>query len=104
MPSKKFDLKKSLKLKKKHGGHGWLCPDGTFESCESESRILHPTGIGSGLWGHERVAVELLERRYPKLLDALEKEIEAAGYESFDDTNGHDVVRKFMVRQGFQEV
>ena len=83
------------------GCRGWLTPEGIF--FESEKT---PGGriTGERLGGHEQAAVEWLGKNSPELADLLEKEVAAAGYECFLDTDGHDVIKEFMFKHGFHRI
>jgi hypothetical protein len=85
----------------RQGRRGWLTPDGVFfESDETPAVRI----VGLELGGHERAALDWLEKNCPNLAVLLEEQAAAAGYESLLDTDGHDVIKEFMFKHGFHRV
>jgi hypothetical protein len=99
MPEKSLK-KRALKLGKE-GHRGWLTPDGVFfESDETPAVRI----VGLQLGGHEQAALHWLEKNRPDLLDLLENDRIEGGYEYWEETDGKDVIKKFMFKHGFERV
>ena len=88
--------------------HGWLCPDGSF----IESTPTPPLRIvGDGLSGHEKAALDYMMKDDQGLLYS-ELELFAANeavrlgteFMDWNDTDGHDVIKRFFVSKGFKRV
>jgi hypothetical protein len=56
------------------------------------------------LGGHETAALQWLEENRPDLLALLDKERVKGGYECWLDTDGKEIIKKFMFRHGFKRV
>ena len=83
------------------GNRGWLTPDGIFFESEETPAVRI---VGLELGGHERAALDWLDANRPDLLDLLEQERIARGYDCWEDTDGKDVIKKFMFKNGFIRV
>ena len=99
-----MDRKSLTRLARKlgHDGcRGWLTPKGVFfESDRTPGGRI----CGLQLGGHEQAAWNWLGEHRPDLAALLEQEAEAAGYETILDTDGHDIIKKFMFKHGFVRV
>jgi hypothetical protein len=83
------------------GHRGWLTLDGVFFEAEETPAVRI---VGLELGGHERAALQWLDENRPDLLTLLEDEAAAAGYECWEDTDGKDVIKNFMFKNGFHRV
>ncbi len=83
------------------GHHGWVTPTGAFFECD-EAPAIRFRGLELG--PHEKSALQWLEGNRPDLLELLEAERVAGGYECWEDTDGKDIVRNFMLKHGFVRV
>jgi hypothetical protein len=83
------------------GQRGWLTPEGAFFEAD-ETPPLRICGLELG--GHEKAALEWLEQRRPKLHEKLEEERIVQGFLCWEETDGHDVIKKFMFANGFLRV
>ena len=77
---------------------GWLTPEGAFFPSQPT-----PNGriVGMELGGHEAAAVDWLPNNRPELLELLERELEENGFECYLNSDGTDMIKKFMFRHGF---
>ena len=99
--SKIRSLKKVARKRSSQGDRGWLAPDGQFfESDETPAIRI----VGLELGGHERAVLQWLEANRPDLLDFLEEERIASGYECWEESDGKDIIKKFMFKHGFLRV
>lgn len=81
--------------------HGWLTPNGQFFPSEPTPAVRMR---GLDLSGHERAALDYLDRHHPDLCELLDAERVAGGYETWEDTDGTGMILNFMVRHGFQRL
>ena len=80
------------------GKRGWLTPDGEFFESD-ETPAVRITGLSLG--GHEQAALQWLEANDPQLLQQLEDRRIRAGHECWIDTDGLDMIKGFMLENGF---
>lgn len=85
----------------KEGKRGWLSPDGEFFESDPTP---HVRIAGLELGGHERAALRWLQQHRLDLLDQLEQERIAGGFMDWVETDGLDVIKKFMFKHGFVRV
>jgi hypothetical protein len=83
------------------GERGWLTPDGVFFEADETPAIRI---VGLELGGHERAALKWLEENRRDLLDCLEDEAAAAGYQCWEEMDGKDLIKNFMFEHGFHRV
>jgi hypothetical protein len=98
---RKTDLKRKARRLAKEGQRGWLTPTGAFFEAD-ETPGVRISGLELG--GHERAALAYIEERRPDLCDQLNAERSEQGFETWVDTDGHDVIKKFMFKHGFVRV
>jgi len=93
-----FRLAEALSL---DGQRGWLTPNGHFFEADETSpfRIA-----GLELGGHERAALEWLEANAPGLNDELDSIRISQGFMCWEETDGFNVIKKFMFSKGFVRV
>ena len=77
---------------------GWLTPE-----CEFFPSQPTPNGriVGMELGGHEAAAVNWLPNNRPDLLELLDRELDENGFDCYLDSDGTDMIKKFMFRHGF---
>lgn len=105
----KTDLKRGIRVDRntlereanrlgEEGNRGWLTPDGAFFESE-ETPAVRIAGLNLG--GHEQAALQWLEANDPQLLQQLEDRRIRAGHECWIDTDGLDMIKGFMLENGF---
>ena len=83
------------------GQRGWLTPDGQFfEADETQSFRI----AGLDLGGHERAALEWLEKSAPDLYGELDRLRISQEFMCWEETDGFNVIKKFMFSKGFVRV
>ena len=87
--------------------HGWRCPDGSF----IKSKPTPPLRIRGELSGHEQAALDYMmslkdTTLYDKLEEFASSEADRLNTEFLDwnDTDGHDVIKRFFESKGFKRV
>ena len=83
------------------GQRGWLTPEGEFFEAD-ETPAVRITGLELG--GHEKAALEWLELRDPSVLEELERERIMKGFVCWEETDGFNLIKKFMFSRGFVRV
>jgi hypothetical protein len=83
------------------GQRGWLTHEGEFFEAD-ETPAVRIAGLELG--GHEKAALEWLELRDPKALEDLERERFNKGFVCWEETDGFNVIKKFMFSRGFVRV
>lgn len=98
---KRADVLKLAEELSLDGQRGWLTPDGRFfEADETPSFRI----AGLELGGHERAALEWLEGNAPELHDELNLVRIGQGFVCWEETDGFNVIKKFMFSKGFFRV
>ena len=83
------------------GKRGWLTPEGDFFEAD-ETPAFRIAGLELG--GHEAAALQWLERNRKDLLEEVEQIRIDQGFLCWEETDGHNVMKKFMYSQGFIRV
>lgn len=80
---------------------GWLTPEGDFIASEPTpaARI-----VGLELGGHEAAAIGWLPENRPELFEKLEDQRIAKGYNTYLDSDGTDLIKRFMFAHGFVRI
>ena len=84
-----------------NGDRGWLTPNGIFFEAD-ENPAFRIAGLELG--GHEKAAFEWLEANRADLFDELDRSRISQGFLCWEETDGFNVIKKFMFSKGFLRV
>ena len=83
------------------GQRGWLTPEGVFFEAD-ETPAVRISGLELG--GHEKAALAWLEQYCTDLYEELERHRISEGFLCWEETDGLNVIKKFMFSRGFLRV
>jgi hypothetical protein len=83
------------------GFRGWLTPEGVFFEAE-ETPAFRIVGLELG--GHEKAAFDWLEVNRSELFEELDQSRISQGFVCWEETDGSNVIKKFMFSKGFVRV
>ena len=97
----KSELNRMARKLTKEGKRGWLTPTGDFFPA-GETPPVRMAGLE--LDGHEQAALAYLEQHEPAMCERLYQLRVKQGFETWEETDGHDVIKRFMFKHGFMRV